>query len=111
MIAAPRGRLAGTPPWPPRGGAGDGSAAIVNGRLYDVGMRTQALRVSIGAYSSGRWHVAIIEDHYERGVLINSSIESLSHPETEEELRWNIGLALDKVIELERARLSVPAAG
>jgi hypothetical protein len=74
-------------------------------------MRTQALRVSIGAYSTGAWHVAIIEDHYERGVLINSSIESLSHPETEQQLRWNVSVALDKVIALEKERLALPATG
>ena len=58
--------LAGTPPWPPQGGAGDGSAAIVNGWVYDVGMRTQALRVTVGAYENGEWHATFIEDTYER---------------------------------------------
>lgn len=103
MQAPPRG--------PPRGGAGDGSAAIVNGWVYALVMRTSALRVSVGAYSSGVWHVALIIDHYERGVLINSEIESLSHPETEAEMRWNVKLALDKIVQMEQERIALPTGG
>jgi hypothetical protein len=57
---------------PPRGGAGDGSAAIVNGWVYPPNMRTQALRVTVGAYSDTQWHVSIIHDVYERGVQVDS---------------------------------------
>jgi hypothetical protein len=57
---------------PPRGGAGDGSAAIVNGWVYLSTMRTRALRVTVGVYESAMWHVSIIQDVYERGVLVDS---------------------------------------
>ena len=73
-------------------------------------MRTQALRVTVGAYSSGSWHVAIIIDHYDRCVLVNSELDSLSHPETEAQLRWNVGLALDRVIAQERERTTLSPA-
>jgi hypothetical protein len=56
----------------PQGDAGDRYAAIVNGRVYAAGMRTSALRVTIGAYSDTQWHVSIIRDIYERGVIVDS---------------------------------------
>jgi hypothetical protein len=72
-------------------------------------MRTQALRVSVGAYSSGSWHVATIIDYYERGVLVNSEIETLSHPTGEAEMRWNVKLALDEIVKREKARIAQTA--
>lgn len=66
--------------------------------------------MSIGAYSDGAWHVAIIRDTYERGVLVNSEIESLSHPEGEAQLRWNTKMAVDKIIRLEAERIQTEAA-
>lgn len=73
-------------------------------------MRTSALRVTVGAYSDGSWHVAQISDHYERGVLINSTIESLSHPETWEQVKWNVMQALERVRRLELERLEAEGA-
>ena len=68
-------------------------------------MRTQAIRLSIGAYRDGCWHVAVVEDHYDRGVLIDSTLESLSHPTTEAQLRQQVARALDRIIDRERERV------
>lgn len=74
-------------------------------------MRTQALRLTIGAYSDGTWHVATIADHYERGVLVHSEIEDLSHPENTQQLEWNVKLALRRLVvrEAERVRTETAA--
>lgn len=103
MQAPPRG--------PPRGGAGDGSAAIVNGWVYAADMRTQALRVSVGAYSDGSWHVAQIIDYYERGVLVNSAIESLHHADSWGAVRAEVDRALERLRELELQRTGPEAGG
>jgi hypothetical protein len=111
MVAVAAGGLASTPPWPPQGGAGDGYAAIVNGWVYAVVMRTSALRVTIGAYSDTTWHVSIIQDIYQRGVLVDSV------------MWWGpmycgwdrvVGLVEEAALrlrELELERLKLPATG
>lgn len=73
-------------------------------------MRTSALRVSVGAYSDGSWHVALISDNYERGVLVNSTIESLSHPETWAQVKWNVMQDLERIRYLEMERLATEGA-
>ena len=73
-------------------------------------MRTSALRVTVGAYSDGSWHVAQISDHYERGVLVNSTIESLSHPETWAQVKWNVMQALEDMRHRELERLAAEGA-
>jgi hypothetical protein len=35
-------------------------------------MRTRALRVTVGVYETAMWHVSIIQDVYDRGVLVDS---------------------------------------
>lgn len=73
-------------------------------------MRTQALRVSVGAYSDGTWHVATIVDYYERGVLINSQVDTIRHFATMREVRAAVELELDAIERLERDRV-MSAAG
>jgi len=103
--------LQAPPRGPPRGGAGDGSAAIVNDWVYAVCMRTQALRITVGMYDNGDWHVTYIEDTYIRGVLVNS--ELLVGPiycrwqDVEEVTRRQLRLLHSR----ELARLGVPAVG
>lgn len=67
-------------------------------------MRTSSLRVTVGAYSDGSWHVAQIHDHYERGVLVNSTIESLRHPDSFDGVRTMVLEELAQIYELELAR-------
>lgn len=106
IVAANIGAFAGTPPWPPQGGAGDGSAAIVNGWGYALGMRTQALRVTVGAYSSGEWHVGIIIDTYDRGILVNSELDEISHYKFRDEVREAVRRALDRCMQMESERIA-----
>lgn len=96
---------------PPRGGAGDGFAAIVNGRGYAVHMRTQALRVTVGAYQDGDWHVSLIEDTYERGVLKNSELLYGPIYCTERQVHWQVDRAVTRLIRIERERVRSAAAG
>lgn len=74
-------------------------------------MRTSALRLSIGAYSDETWHCTVIRDIYERGVMVDSTIDSRSLPTTEAQLRWNVGLALERIIAFEHERIERAAAG
>jgi len=102
--------LQAPPHGPPKGGRGDGYAAIVNGRVYAVCMRTQALRVTIGAYSDTTWHVSIIKDTYERGVIVDST---MWWGPMYCGWDWVMGLVEEAALhlrELELDRLRVPAA-
>lgn len=101
----------GPPMVPPRGDGGTASPPLTAGGSSLLTMRTSALRVSVGAYSDGTWHVAQIADHYERGVLVNSEIESLSHPETWEQVQWNVRMALDRMRRREQERMATEGAG
>lgn len=67
-------------------------------------MRTQALRVTVGAYQTGGWHVTLIKDTYERGVLKNSELVWGPLYCGEDRLRGLVLEAVDHLIETERAR-------
>lgn len=72
---------------------------------YRDGMRTQALRVTVGAYSDGAWHVSVIRDIYERGVLVNSQLELGPLHCDAQQLRWKVRGAVDHLMALEEERL------
>lgn len=111
ILSASSGGLAGTPPWPPQGGAGDGSAAIVNGRVYSVSMRTQALRVTVGAYENSEWHVTLIQDTYTRGVLVNSELLVGPIYCARHQVERAVLQQLRMLMAREDARLALPATG
>lgn len=90
---------------PPRGDGGTASRPLSAGSDILVPMRTQALRVTVGAYSDGTWHVAMITDYYERGVLVHSELEELAHPKTREDVRRRVGVLLDVVMQREDDRI------
>lgn len=74
-------------------------------------MRTCALRVTVGLYPSGEWHVTLIEDSYLRGVLVNS--ELLVGPMY---CRWDqvedqVQTMLGRLKERELARMELAATG
>jgi hypothetical protein len=71
-------------------------------------MRTSALRVTIGAYSDTTWHVSIIQDLYERGVLVDSVMWwGPMYCEWDRLVRLMVDAALRvREIELDRLRLA-----
>lgn len=73
-------------------------------------MRTQTLRLTVGSYSDGHWHVATIADFYERGILMHSEILSLAHANTEEQMRRLVDQAVDRIVASERGRTEKAAA-
>lgn len=74
-------------------------------------MRTQALRVTVGAYQTGGFHVTLIKDTYERGVLRNSELVWGPLYCGEDRIQGLVAEAVDHLVETERARVEVPAAG
>jgi len=73
-------------------------------------MRTQAIRVSFGAYQDGTWHVATVLDTYDRGVLVNSELQSLSRPDTPDELHWDVEQAVAGLVRAEQQRVAAETA-
>ena len=74
-------------------------------------MRTRALRVTIGAYEAGDWHVAAIEDIYDRGVHVDSVM--IQGPVYCSSARL-LGVVQDLTVELmkhEAARVAEAAGG
>lgn len=68
-------------------------------------MRTSALRLSVGAYSDGTWHVSTVVDHYERGVLVHSEVEVVKHVRGEAELEHEVTDQLAGITAWERQRV------
>jgi len=75
--------------------------------MYAQGMRTRTLRVTVGAYSDGTWHVALTTDEYERGVLRDSQLITLTTPTTAQGVRWAVRQAVDHLIALEEERVEL----
>jgi hypothetical protein len=68
-------------------------------------MRTRALRVTVGAYENHLWHVTLVADSYERGVLVNSELLTAMHaPDHLVELE--MVKALHRLFDIEAERLS-----
>ena len=73
-------------------------------------MRTQALRVTIGAYEDREWHVTLIQDTYLRGVLQNSELLVGPIYCHRSEIYWIVAKQIDRLVEMEQARLEQAAA-
>lgn len=60
--------------------------------------------LQIAAYRDGSWAVAVLRREFRLGVEINAELESLSRC-TEQQLQWNIKVAGERMIALNRAHL------
>jgi hypothetical protein len=73
-------------------------------------MRTRALRVTVGAYENHLWHVTLVADSYERGVLVNSELLTAMHaPDHLVELE--VVRALHRLMDIEAERLARDTEG
>ena len=52
-------------------------------------MKTQALRITIGAYAEDQWHVAIVADTYVHGVMADSELVTI---------RWCTGADVSRLV-------------
>lgn len=112
MVADGPGPVAGTPPVaPPGGGLRGRYAPVSTGAGSMRNMRTRALRVTVGAYDKDAWHTSIVQDTYDRGVLINSECLDMRWG-TLASVRSHVQRALDVLItdEIERVQ-TAPASG
>lgn len=100
--------LAGTPLWSPKGGRGGPCGPVSTGGATVSDVKTQALRVTVGAYTPDHWHVTLVMDTYERGVLKNSDLlEALWG--TDQTVSEHMMQALGYLIQMEHERLEKTA--
>lgn len=74
-------------------------------------MRTQALRVTIGAHDDRAWHASIIMDIYERGMIKDSRLVWGPIYASWPVIQDRVLDAMHELRRIEMDRLHLPAAG
>jgi hypothetical protein len=73
-------------------------------------VKTRALRVTVGCYERGGWHVSIIRDVYDRGVLQDSELVIGPIYCTKEQVQGVVDVQLQTLMAWEESRAARAAA-
>jgi hypothetical protein len=66
-------------------------------------MRTHFWSLNIGVSSDGTWSIGILRRDYLAGVEVHAELEDLAHVDNAAQLRWNVKVYTDKIIDRTRA--------